>query len=109
MRGGLMASPGSSFLSTIFLLLQLSSQTLTHRTTPRNIAAELGPLWAGLVPGPGTGVVLTVGVRAGRIVFSGSVGPYQALVIPLPLPKYFVLPLSPHCYILKAGYRILLR
>ena len=42
---------------------------------PRNISGSLGPQWGGILPGPGAGVVTAVS-HPGRIVFSGTLGPY---------------------------------
>lgn len=43
---------------------------------PRNITGMLGDTAGHVVPGPGAGSVLTVGDYAGRIIMSGTKGPY---------------------------------
>jgi sialidase-1 len=43
---------------------------------PVNISAQLGPLAGHSIPGPGTGLVLATGARAGRILMSASYGEY---------------------------------
>jgi sialidase-1 len=45
-------------------------------SVPRNISHYLAPMFGGVVPGPGAGIVLELGPYSGRIVFSGSSGIY---------------------------------
>ena len=71
---GIYCSPGDG----VFVVDDGGSDGLSWGT-PVNISSQLGPIFKGIVPGPGAGIVLSTpnSPAPGRIVFSGSSGAYD--------------------------------
>ena len=69
-------SPGSG----VFIVHDHESDGVSW-SQPRNISSFLGYSWQGLVPGPGNAIALTDGPTSNRLVFSGSVGAYNRVIV----------------------------